>query len=106
MQLQKQIPQLALFALNSEDYKLKSLQRQLISATNHYLKEQTHRLNTLSLELKGVSPFEVMKKGYALVFQQGRAISSVKDVKLDSSLTIMLKDGSLSTVIQKKDTND
>ena len=106
MQLQKQIPQLALFALNSEDYKLKSLQRQLISATNHYLKEQTHRLNTLSLELKGVSPFEVMKKGYALVFQQGRAISSVKDVKLDSSLTIMLKDGSLSTVVQKKDTND
>lgn len=106
MQLQKQIPQLARFALSNENYKLKSLQRQLVSATNNYLKEQSHHLNALSLELKGASPFEVLKRGYALVFQDNQAVSSVKDAKLNSTLRVMLKDGSLSALVQKKDTND
>lgn len=66
-----------------------------------------------SLELKGkqlqsliekaiiLNPLNLMSKGYAIVYQNKRVVSSVKDISQKDSLEIRLKDGTITTNIEK-----
>ncbi len=66
-----------------------------------------------SVELKGkqlqsliekaiiLNPLNLMSKGYAIVYQNKRVVSSVKDISQKDSLEIRLKDGTITTNIEK-----
>jgi exodeoxyribonuclease VII large subunit len=52
--------------------------------------------------LDGLSPLKVMDKGYGLIQKDHRYITSIHDVKIEDTLTITLKDGTLKTIVKDK----
>ena len=55
-----------------------------------------------------LDPKNVMERGYALVTQDGKVVSSIDDVYLNASLKIHLKDGKVFALPEKilKDNNN
>ena len=59
--------------------------------------------NHLKQKLDLLNPYNLMDKGYALTYQDGNVISSVKDLRSDKDLIIRYKDGIVKSKILKID---
>ena len=64
------------------------------------LTERQHSLEVAMEKLEILSPVQVLRRGYGLVEQEGHVLTSVKEVKVGSSIKITLKDGSLSARVE------
>jgi len=89
-------------SIANESFKVKDLYNRLKLSTNLYLKDQQYLLRSISLEIKSISPYEILKKGYALLSQNGVIISSIKDIEEDSDIIIKMYDGESKAHIEKK----
>lgn len=89
-------------SIANENFKVKDLYNRLKLSTNLYLKDQQYLLRSISLEIKSISPYEILKKGYALLSQNGVIISSIKDIEEDSDIIIKMYDGESKAHIEKK----
>ena len=89
-------------SIANENFKVKDLYNRLKLSTNLYLKDQQYLLRSISLEIKSISPYEILKKGYALLSQNGVIISSIKDIDEDSDIIIKMYDGESKAHIEKK----
>ena len=49
-----------------------------------------------------LNPFNIMNKGYSIVYSNNNIISSVDDVEVNEEIDIKLKDGTIGAVITKK----
>ena len=58
------------------------------------------------MRIKSNSPDEILKKGYALILSNGKIVSSVNKIDIDSELEIRLADGELITKVKSKRTKD
>jgi len=79
---------------------LQNLQQRLDEATlkmEHRFKEQLtkfkNRLNVLSNQLKELSPYDALKRGYSILQQQNKIINSIKKIDQKELLEIILSDG-------------
>ena len=61
-------------------------------------KELTNKIDKIVL----LNPFNIMKKGYGIIYKNDNIISSIENVNLNDELTIKLKDGTISTVVKDK----
>lgn len=57
------------------------------------------RLAALCGKLNALSPLNVISRGYAAVYSQGRVVSRTADVSVGDTLTVKMSDGSLKTQI-------
>ena len=64
------------------------------------LTERQHSLEVAMEKLEILSPVQVLRRGYGLVEQERHVLTSVKEVKVGSSIKITLKDGSLSARVE------
>lgn len=62
----------------------------------NYMKELNNFLEKLEL----LNPISVLKKGYSLTYYNGTILSSIQNVKKDTSLNIRLYDGTLDVVVK------
>jgi exodeoxyribonuclease VII large subunit len=61
-----------------------------------------YRVGTENKALNSLSPYNVLKRGYGIVFsEEKKVVSSVFKVKKDENIKIVLNDGSLSAVVGK-----
>ncbi|MCK4312228.1 MAG: exodeoxyribonuclease VII large subunit, partial [Candidatus Cloacimonetes bacterium] len=79
---------------------LQSLQQRLDEATlklNHnlqrILKDYRNRLAILANELKELSPYEALKRGYSLIRKKTKIINTIKKLTKKESLELILSDG-------------
>jgi len=79
---------------------LQNLQQRLDEANlkmEHHFKEQLtkfkNRLNVLSNQLKELSPYDALKRGYSILQQQKKIINSIKKINQKELLEIILSDG-------------
>ena len=54
-------------------------------------------LNTM----EKLNPIAILKKGYAHLTNKGKAVTSVKAVKVDDNIDIRLTDGSVKAVVKE-----
>ena len=109
--------------LDSYKYKLDTIEKALLravrekyAASNSLLKEYFRRLDQymidyrfnknadvsmLESKLRLLDPQNVIERGYAVVTQKDKIISSVNKVEMDKELTITLKDGIVSAYPEK-----
>jgi exodeoxyribonuclease VII large subunit len=90
-------PQLAHYASQIEHllYKLQLSYKNLI-------KEQSTRLTNLANHLELVNPYNVISRGYAIVRNKaGQVVLGNKDIKQHERITIMLKQGVISAIVDK-----
>lgn len=52
--------------------------------------------------LSGLSPLKTLDRGFAAVFKNGKAVSSVKQLPKGQDFTLRLRDGSLQCTVQEK----
>ena len=50
--------------------------------------------------LEALSPTKILKKGYSIVYHNGQAQASVKNLKTDDKINIKLHDGELNSVVE------
>lgn len=62
-------------------------------------KELTNKIDKIIL----LNPFNIMKKGYGIVYKDGIIVTSVKNISIDDELTVKLNDGAISTKVKKID---
>lgn len=114
--------------LNSYKYKLDTIEKALLravrekyAASNNMLKEYFRRLDQymidyrynknadvsmLESKLRLLDPQNVIERGYAVVTQQNKIVSSVNKVERGRELTITLKDGIISAYPEEIYNND
>ena len=66
------------------------------------LLKTTSKLDIINNMITILNPKTMADKGYSKVYSNGKVVKSVKDVKIDDSLTISLIDGSIETKVVNK----
>jgi exodeoxyribonuclease VII large subunit len=88
--------------LSTKTLKIEGIQRALYSFNPKIKIEQyKQKLKQLAAHLRSIDPKSLLKKGYALLFQEKSAsvILSTKDVKAGDNIHIMVQDGSIKAQI-------
>lgn len=84
------------------DEKGQALQRE----TLRQLEKNTSRLTAAQARLESVSPFSIMKRGYAMVLDEsGQPITTVTDIEAGQKLHIAMRDGKLDVRVEGKAVN-
>ncbi len=79
---------------------LELLKNRLTAAQNQQLSQKQRRYIEMTAKLDAMSPLKVLTRGYAMTQKEdGSLLRSVKDVKLQDSVTISLADGVLSAQV-------
>jgi exodeoxyribonuclease VII large subunit len=68
---------------------------------SRYLTISRSRLNILQEQLKELSPYDALKRGYSILRQKNRILNSVKKINPQENLHILLSDGSIESKVQK-----
>lgn len=71
------------------------LEDRLDQAVQRRLERCGERLRTGCASLEALSPLTVLSRGYAVVTENGRTLTSVKDTEIGAELEVRLSDGSL-----------
>ncbi|MEO5627910.1 MAG: exodeoxyribonuclease VII large subunit [Candidatus Saccharimonadales bacterium] len=76
--------------------------REDLTAKVERIFEAAHQtLRTEKRLLEQINPQKVLQRGYALVYQDGNLVRSVKKLKVGSELKVKLSDGSIDTTVSK-----
>ena len=78
-----------------------SWRRRYTDAMEEKLKEARHRLALYIQAMKGLSPLDKLNQGYSYVEKEGKAITSVQDVKEGDLLEICVSDGKITARAEK-----
>jgi exodeoxyribonuclease VII large subunit len=56
--------------------------------------------------VKHLSPQAVLKRGYALVYQQGKLVTTAEDLRTGANITTVLADASIGSTVTYINKND
>lgn len=86
-----------------EDFKLliDDLSCRLVDAEKQLIKDRQHDYREVFLRLKALSPLDLLKRGYSIVFKKGdlKPVKSAEEVKKEERLDIRLYDGQLKVKV-------
>ena len=79
-----------------------SLKEELDESIKEYLVEQKRNLKVYQDQLEALSPLKVLNRGFSITQDEnGKVITSVKDVKVGDSITTIVKDGTINSKVEK-----
>lgn len=79
---------------------LSDIDRRLTLSINRIFDNKKNALSASSSRLVALNPMKVLARGYSAVFDKDKnVISSVKDVKKDDTLTLVMSDGEIKTKV-------
>lgn len=100
--LRDKLPSLVRVRLAKEQHHIQQFQSNIEADTKSYLKDQNYRLNSIALRIRSNSSEEILKKGYAMILSNGKIVSSINKIDINSELTVRLTDGELQTQVKSK----
>lgn len=86
---------------NKEGRGLESLKNRMEFASKSYLMKSNSNLNILKNTLKLLDPNNVLKRGYALIYQDKKIITSSQHLDKGDLIQIKMKDGKVISKIEK-----
>ena len=87
---------------NYED-RIKTNLRSLNSQMKNLIDKKKLMLESITTNLKAISPLAVLDRGYAIVMNEnGQALKSSKDIKVGDTVTTRLGDGGFTSNVSKK----
>jgi len=66
-----------------------------------YLNKYNSSLSTLQGQLKELSPYNALKRGYSILRQKNQIMNSIDQIEIENKINIMLSDGSLDCKVNK-----
>jgi exodeoxyribonuclease VII large subunit len=67
-----------------------------------YIQNEKERLRARESNVHHLNPRNVLKRGYSITYKDGKALKSMKDVEVNDSLTSVLHEGELISIVTKK----
>ncbi len=93
----------ALQRFGKHEDRLNSNLKSLKSQAKNLIDRKKLMLESISSNLKAISPLAVLDRGYAIVMNEnGQALKSSKDIKVGDAVTTRLADGGFSSNVSKK----
>lgn len=71
------------------------------SEVENNIKSENEKLSKLGALLHNLSPLATIDRGYSIVQKNGEVINSVKNLKHNENIDIVLKDGNIECIIEK-----
>ena len=86
--------------LRSQRQQMAQFDKRLHSACQHVLHNKKQQFSKLAAELDIISPLATLSRGYSITKnQQGKVLSSVKQIKANQNINIQLSDGSIDAKV-------
>ncbi len=85
--------------VNNNSNKIMLLNNNLINSITNVLEKNTNKYNILIHKLETLNPILTLKRGYAIVKKDNKAIDSIKKMKKDDIINIELQDGIVNAKI-------
>lgn len=89
--------------LRQRSQRIDELTRRLEQSFNHYLEFTKRSVESLATRIDALNPRLVLKRGYAIVKQNGAAISSVTRLETKKNADIEFYDGTAVATIERKE---
>ncbi len=87
--------------------KIKHYKERVNKSFDRKLEQYIFKIDSLERTLNIVNPNNVLTKGYSLLLNnKGEVIKSIKDISINDSVVIKVKDGSIKAVVKEKNTNE
>ena len=103
--LTKQLSNAANTNISSNTANLSTLKLNLRNYSEQYYQQKSHNFVRTVEILENINPLGTLKRGYTLTKQGNDIIKSVKEVDMDSELTVTYHDGDLIVLPQKRKEN-
>lgn len=81
--------------------RLDELQRQIQVMTGHRLQLNRNKLTHLEQQLKSINPEAVLKRGYSIVFKDGKILKDTAGIKKDDDIQVKLRDGEIAATVKE-----
>ncbi len=85
--------------VNNNSNKITLINNNLINSMNNLLTKNTNKYNNLLQKLETLNPILTLKRGYAIVKNNNKAIDSIKKIKKDDIINIELQDGKIDAKV-------
>ena len=85
--------------VNNNSNKIILINNNLINSMNNLLNKNTNKYNNLIQKLEALNPILTLKRGYAIVKSNNKAIESITKIKKDDIINIELQDGSINAKV-------
>ena len=90
--------------LKTQRQHTQNLQQRLTTNIKHRHQQSTERLHSLTARLNAISPLATLSRGYAIVRKHEEVIASVKQVKEDDQLNVLLAEGNFDCRVTRRHT--
>lgn len=85
--------------VNNNSNKIQLINNNLINSMSNLLNKNTNKYNNLIRTLEALNPLLTLKRGYAIVKSNDKAIDNVKKLKKDDIINIELQDGNIDAKV-------
>ena len=99
-QLSTLIPTLALRVLSDSRHRIEMTESRLPIAIERRLSEQKHLLERLSIQLQGLDPQLLLKRGYSITLHNGKAVRDPMELKAGDEIETRVEKGNIHSVVK------
>ncbi len=79
--------------------------KQIDSNIKLLLNNYKNNLSSIFKRLDDLNPENILQRGYSIVQVDGKTKTSVKDIELNSTINIKMKDGKITSIVKNKEQN-
>ena len=97
--LTEQLPLHTRLCIKEEYYRQERLAQTLQMGVRRILTEQQHKLQLLAQQVEAASPERLLKRGYSITLYQGKAVTSLSDLKKGDEVVTRYAKGQTTSVI-------
>ncbi|MCR5636724.1 MAG: exodeoxyribonuclease VII large subunit [Clostridiales bacterium] len=87
--------------IEGENLRLDSVVQRFMYLSQKNLDIKKNRLDDLTNKLEAMNPLSVLKRGYSVAYNNGKAVRSVNDVKSGDNVRLCVSDGEISLTVDE-----
>ena len=96
----QRIPTLALHIINDSRHRIELQQNRLAVAIERRLTTQKHRLENIAIQLQGYDPALLLRRGYSITLQNGRAVRDPSQLHPGDEIETRIEKGTFKSIIK------
>ena len=96
----QRIPTLALHIINDSRHRIELQQNRLAVAIERRLTTQKHRLENIAIQLQGYDPVLLLRRGYSITLQNGRAVRDPSQLHPGDEIETRIEKGTFKSIIK------
>lgn len=96
----QRIPTLALHIVNDSRHHIELLQNRLPVAIERRLTTQKHRLENIAIQLQGYDPALLLRRGYSITLQNGRAVRDPSQLHPGDEIETRIEKGTFKSIVK------